>query len=172
MQHLTGISGNILARMEKNSMYRWRRSRRYARNWTAPLVRWWNLPMVNNRRLPQWQIHNKEQRESICEKLERPWIWKRRQPDLLAMVFGVTETSQFIFFENQVHLDHTSFIDGYIEKTHVMIEDIIEFLEGKAIKISAWVKRWICSLSWKLLWSKGARSYQMCKEERFWDCWG
>ena len=26
------------------------------------------------------------------------------------------------FFEDQVHLDHTSFIDGYIEKTHVMIE--------------------------------------------------
>lgn len=40
------------------------------------------------------------------------------------------------FFEDQVGLDHTSFIDGYIEKTHVMIEDITEFLEGKAIKIS------------------------------------
>ena len=40
------------------------------------------------------------------------------------------------FFEDQVHLDYTSFIDGYIEKTHVMIGDIIEFLEGKAIKIS------------------------------------
>ena len=40
------------------------------------------------------------------------------------------------FFEDQVGLDHTSFIDGYIEKTHVMIGDIIEFLEGKAIKIS------------------------------------
>lgn len=26
------------------------------------------------------------------------------------------------FFEDQVRLDHTSFIDGYIEKTHVMIE--------------------------------------------------
>ncbi len=41
------------------------------------------------------------------------------------------------FFEDQVGLDHTSFIDGYIGKTHVMIEDIAEFLEGKAIKISA-----------------------------------
>lgn len=42
--------------------------------------------------------------------------------ELLTMVFGVTEISQFISFEDQVHLDHTSFIDGYIEKTHVMIE--------------------------------------------------
>lgn len=42
--------------------------------------------------------------------------------ELLTMVFGVTEISQFISFEDQVHLDHTSFINGYIEKTHVMIE--------------------------------------------------
>ena len=42
--------------------------------------------------------------------------------ELLTTVFGVTEISKFISFEDQVHLDHTSFIDGYIEKTHVMIE--------------------------------------------------
>ena len=42
--------------------------------------------------------------------------------ELLTTVFGVTEISQFISFEDQVHLDHTSFIDGYIEKTNVMIE--------------------------------------------------
>ena len=42
--------------------------------------------------------------------------------ELLTTVFGVTEISRFISFEDQVHLDHTSFIDGYIEKTHVMIE--------------------------------------------------
>ncbi|MFQ9051024.1 MAG: DNA methyltransferase [Coprococcus sp.] len=42
--------------------------------------------------------------------------------ELLTTVFGVTEISQFISFEDQVHLDHTSFIDGYIEKPHVMIE--------------------------------------------------
>ena len=36
--------------------------------------------------------------------------------ELLTTVFGVTEISQFISFEDQVHLDHTSFIDGYIEK--------------------------------------------------------
>lgn len=42
--------------------------------------------------------------------------------ELLTTVFGVTDISQFISFEDQVHLDHTSFIDGNIEKTHVMIE--------------------------------------------------
>ena len=42
--------------------------------------------------------------------------------ELLTTVFGVTEISHFISFEEQVHLDHTSFIDGYIGKTHVMIE--------------------------------------------------
>lgn len=42
--------------------------------------------------------------------------------ELLTTVFGITKISQFISFEDQVHLDHTSFIDGYIEKTHVMIE--------------------------------------------------
>lgn len=42
--------------------------------------------------------------------------------ELLTTVFGVTKISQFISFEDSVHLDHTSFIDGYIEKTHVMIE--------------------------------------------------
>ena len=39
MQYLTGISGNILARMGKTSMYQWRRLRRSARDWTAPLMR-------------------------------------------------------------------------------------------------------------------------------------
>ena len=32
MQYLTGNSGNILARMGKNSMYQWRRLRRSARS--------------------------------------------------------------------------------------------------------------------------------------------
>ena len=42
--------------------------------------------------------------------------------ELLTEVFGVREPSTFITFENQVKLDHTSFIDGYIERTHTMIE--------------------------------------------------
>lgn len=42
--------------------------------------------------------------------------------DLLTKVYGVEDISAFISFEDQVHLDHTSFIDGYILSTRVMIE--------------------------------------------------
>ncbi len=42
--------------------------------------------------------------------------------DLLVSVFGVQDIKGFISFEDQVQLDHTSFIDGYIPSTHVMIE--------------------------------------------------
>ncbi len=41
---------------------------------------------------------------------------------LLRDVLGVEHPEQFISFEDQVHLDHTSFIDGYIKDTKVMIE--------------------------------------------------
>ena len=41
---------------------------------------------------------------------------------LLNQVFGIEHPEQFIFFEKQVHLDHTAFIDGVIPSTHVMIE--------------------------------------------------
>lgn len=41
---------------------------------------------------------------------------------LLRSVYGVEEPEQFIIFEEQVHLDHTSFIDGSIPATHVLIE--------------------------------------------------
>lgn len=41
---------------------------------------------------------------------------------LLRDVYGVDHPEQFILFEDQVHLDHTSFIDGNIPSTHVLIE--------------------------------------------------
>ena len=41
---------------------------------------------------------------------------------LLHDVYGVTEPAKYINFEDQVKLDHTSFIDGYIETTKVLIE--------------------------------------------------
>lgn len=41
---------------------------------------------------------------------------------LLQKVYGVEEPEKFISFEDQVHLDHTSFIDGSIPTTHVLIE--------------------------------------------------
>ncbi len=42
--------------------------------------------------------------------------------DLLSRVYGVENPAQFIQFEDQVMLDHTSFIDGSIPSTHVLIE--------------------------------------------------
>lgn len=41
---------------------------------------------------------------------------------LLQKVYGVEEPEKYITFEDQVHLDHTSFIDGSIPSTHVLIE--------------------------------------------------
>ena len=52
------------------------------------------------------------------EKGESQAFWM----SLLRDVYGVVHPEQFISFEDQVKLDHTSFIDGYIETTHVMIE--------------------------------------------------
>ena len=42
--------------------------------------------------------------------------------NLLRDVLGVERPQEFIVFEDQVHLDHTSFIDGHIAATHVLIE--------------------------------------------------
>ena len=52
------------------------------------------------------------------EKGESQIFWT----ELLTEVFGVEEPSTFIRFEQQAQLDHTSFIDGMIPATHVMIE--------------------------------------------------
>lgn len=41
---------------------------------------------------------------------------------LVRDVLGVAEPEKFILFEERVKLDHTSFIDGYIPSTHVLIE--------------------------------------------------
>lgn len=41
---------------------------------------------------------------------------------LLREVLGVAEPEKFIHFEERVKLDHTSFIDGHIPSTHVLIE--------------------------------------------------
>ena len=52
------------------------------------------------------------------EKGESQTFWL----ELLTEVFGIENPSQFICFEQQAQLDHTSFIDGMISATHVMIE--------------------------------------------------
>jgi len=41
---------------------------------------------------------------------------------LLRDIFGIEKPETFIAFEDQVKLDHTSFIDGHIRQTHVLIE--------------------------------------------------
>ena len=52
------------------------------------------------------------------EKGESQTFWI----ELLTEVFGIENPSTFIRFEQQAQLDHTSFIDGMIDSTHVMIE--------------------------------------------------
>lgn len=52
------------------------------------------------------------------EKGESQAFWM----SLLRDVYGIEHPEQFISFEDQVKLDHTPFIDGYIDATHVMIE--------------------------------------------------
>ena len=58
-----------------------------------------------------WTGHGDEKQET-----QRFWI------DLLQNVFGVEQATKAIEFEVRVKLDHTSFIDGYIKDTHVLIE--------------------------------------------------
>ena len=52
------------------------------------------------------------------EKGESQIFWST----LLTEVFGVEHVDAFLRYEQQVHLDHTSFIDAVIPSTHVMIE--------------------------------------------------
>ncbi|MCC8107100.1 MAG: methylase [Clostridiales bacterium] len=58
-----------------------------------------------------WKGHGYEKGES-----QSFWL------ELLQNVYGVENPAHFITFEEQVHLDHTSFIDGMIPSTKVMIE--------------------------------------------------
>jgi len=52
------------------------------------------------------------------EKGESQKFWL----SLLRNIYGIQKPEKFIIFEDQVHLDYTSFIDGYIPTTHVLIE--------------------------------------------------
>jgi len=71
-----------------------------------------------------------KQQKSAAKAFAEYWDGKgyekgESQPFWLALlrdVLGVEHPEQFISFEDQVHLDHTSFIDGYIKDTKVMIE--------------------------------------------------
>lgn len=74
-------------------------------------------------------MNDREQREAAkhfaeywkgkgYEKGESQKFWL----SLLNEVYGVEHPAEYISFEDQVHLDHTSFIDGYIPRTRVLIE--------------------------------------------------
>lgn len=52
------------------------------------------------------------------EKSDSQSFWLSLCRDIL----GIAEPEKFIFFEERVKLDHTSFIDGHIPSTHVLIE--------------------------------------------------
>ena len=61
------------------------------------------------------------------EKQETQAFWLA----LLQKVYGIDESEKYIAFELPVKLDHTSFIDGYIESTRVLIEQ-----KGRDIDLS------------------------------------
>lgn len=74
-------------------------------------------------------INVREQKKQAKEFIKR---WRNRGSerqdsqsfwlDLLGSVYGIENPSTYITFEDKVMLDHTSFIDGYIDRTKVMIE--------------------------------------------------
>lgn len=61
--------------------------------------------------IKRWQNRGNERQDS-----QTFWL------DLLENIYDINEPGEYISFEDQVHLDHTSFIDAYIPATHVMIE--------------------------------------------------
>lgn len=71
----------------------------------------------------------KEQQKQAKAFIER---WKERGNerqdtqsfwlDLLQSVYGIENPSEYIKFEDKVMMDHTSFMDGYIDTTKVLIE--------------------------------------------------
>ena len=73
---------------------------------------------------------NKTQQDSAALQFQTNWTNRGYEKgesqqfwlDLLSNVFGIQDIGNFITFEGQVKLSHTSFIDGYIPSTKVLIE--------------------------------------------------
>ncbi|MCQ2573997.1 MAG: N-6 DNA methylase, partial [Treponema sp.] len=73
---------------------------------------------------------NQAEQQKAAKKFSEDWKDKGYEKgesqkfwlDLLCNVFGIQDFANFISFEDQVKLDHTSFIDGYIASTKVLIE--------------------------------------------------
>ena len=79
--------------------------------------------------------------------------------ELLTDVLAVETPSEIISFEDQVKLDHTSFIDAYIKSTHVMIEQKsidknlrapIKQSDGKSLTSFAQAKRYAAELPYSM----------------------
>ena len=56
--------------------------------------------------IKRWENRGNERQDS-----QSFWL------DLLRSVYGIENPETYITFEDKVMLDHTSFIDGYIDKT-------------------------------------------------------
>ncbi len=73
---------------------------------------------------------NEKEQKAAAKEFARKWAGKGYEKGesqtfwltLLHDVYGVEHPDEFITFEEQVHLDHTSFIDGHISATKVLIE--------------------------------------------------
>ena len=61
--------------------------------------------------IKRWQDRGNERQDS-----QSFWL------DLLEYIYGIETPATYISFESSVRIDHTSFIDGYIEKTKVLTE--------------------------------------------------
>lgn len=91
----------------------------------------------------------------------------------LLHALGVESPAQFITFEQQVHLDHTAFIDGFIPSTKVMIEqksskkdlgEPIRQSDGSLLNPFQQAKRYASELPY----SKRPRWIVTCNFREFW----
>ena len=103
------------------------------------------------------------------EKGESQIFWST----LLTEVFGVEHVDSFLLYEQQVHLDHTSFIDGFIPSPKVMIEqkslnkDLgapIKQSDGTSLNPFQQVKRYAAELPY----SQRPRWIVTCNFREFW----
>ena len=76
MQYLTGISGNILARMGKNQYVSMETIEKICKKWTAPLMRCWNLQMMSNK-----SRHVKLLKLEECFRSRKKKLKKDNTPD-------------------------------------------------------------------------------------------
>ena len=77
-----------------------------------------SCPMNNTRQHESARLFAQKWKDRGYEKGESQTFWI----ELLHDVLGVEQPTDFISFENQVKLSHTSFIDAYIPSTKVLIE--------------------------------------------------